>query len=311
MISSLLVTTYVNPDLDGVAGAIAYGEFLAQSGRSSTVAFVGELHGEANFVLTNFSLQQPLIVNNTNNFDQVILVDSSDLAALEGYIDPAKVIEIIDHRSVHEADKFVNAKSQIELVGAAATLVAERFMNSSITPSSASAILLYSAIISNTLNFKGSVTTERDRLAATYLNNIAELPSDYWRQLFTAKSDLSGSKLEATLVGDSSTFVIGQNKLSIAQIEVMHTDKLITDRLGEIIAYLNSQKLASSLDFIFLNLLDLETGANYLVAPNLNTQSLLRSILGVDFIDSVALNSPSLLRKQIMPLIRTKLELNG
>ena len=263
MPASLLVTSYVNPDLDGVAGAVAYGEFLAQTNQENTVAFIGELHQETKFVLNYFSLQHPLIIDNTDSFDQIILVDSSDLAALEGHINPAKVIEIIDHRSLHETDKFSNAKSQIELVGAAATLVAERFMNSHIVLSKSSAILLYSAIISNTLNFKGSITTERDRFAATYLNNIAELPSDYWRQLFTAKSDLSGSKLKATLAGDFATFSINNNRLGIAQVEVMNVKQLIASRVAEITEALTGLQSDNSLDFIFLNLLFHEFYSGY------------------------------------------------
>jgi hypothetical protein len=49
-------------------------------------------------------------------------VGASDLRWLSEKIQLEKVVEIIDHRKIHEADKFLNAKAKIELVGSAATL---------------------------------------------------------------------------------------------------------------------------------------------------------------------------------------------
>ena len=172
----ILVTCYVNPDLDGVAGAIAYGEFLQKTGKNTVVGIIGEPHDEAKYILDRFGFEYPPIIPNADNFDEVILVDASDLNGLEGKISAEKVIEIIDHRKVHEADKFPKAKAQIELVGAAATLVAEKFIQNNVDVSKESATLVYGAIISNTLNFKGSVTTDRDKEAAAWLNKVANCP---------------------------------------------------------------------------------------------------------------------------------------
>ena len=74
----------------------------------------------------------------------------------------ACAIEVVDHRAVNEADKFQNAKIQIEMVGSAATLIAEKFLHATTSTSPESAALLYSAIISNTINFQANVTTDRD-----------------------------------------------------------------------------------------------------------------------------------------------------
>lgn len=42
----ILVTCYVNPDLDGVAGAMGYAEFLKKTGVECEVAVIGEPHNE-------------------------------------------------------------------------------------------------------------------------------------------------------------------------------------------------------------------------------------------------------------------------
>ena len=82
-----------------------------------------------------------------------------------------------------------------------------------------------SAIISNTLNFKGGVTTDRDKKVAEYLNNIAKLPDNFSKELFEAKSDLSGEKLSKTILGDLATYDIANKKFSIAQLEIIGAKK--------------------------------------------------------------------------------------
>jgi manganese-dependent inorganic pyrophosphatase len=180
-----LVTCYVDPDLDGTAGAIAYAEFLQKNNVEAVAGVVGEPHEEAKYILDRFGFNYPLSVENSKNYEEVVLVDASDVVGLNGKIEPEKVIEIIDHRKINQKEKFTNAKKvQIEFVGAAATLVAEKFMSSNTEISKSSAILLCGAIISNTLNFKATVTTNRDREAFKWLNNFAQLPEKFWKEKY-------------------------------------------------------------------------------------------------------------------------------
>lgn len=303
-----LITCYVNPDLDGVACAIAYAEFLNKTGSPALAGIMGEPHTEAGYILDRFALPYPDSIVNDLDFSQVILVDSSDLNGLGGNISPAKVIEVIDHRKINEAEAFPQAKIQIELVGSAATLIAEKFMETNIGISRESAILLYGAIISNTLNFKGSVTTDRDRQAADYLNKVALLDDGFWRELFMAKSDLSGDKLRARLEGDFAWFNLASKKLGIAQIEIMGVEALIRERLQEIVDTLEKIKSEMSLDYIFLNTVELELGNNYFICSDPETEKLLEKVLGLEFNRSVAIRSGLIMRKQIVPLLKEELD---
>jgi inorganic pyrophosphatase/exopolyphosphatase len=303
-----LITCYVNPDLDGVAGAVAYAEYLRKTGKDVVVGVIGEPHDEAKYILDRFNVPYPQSIPNADDFDEVVLVDASDLNGVEGKIAPEKVIEIIDHRKVHEADKFPNAKVQIELVGAAATLVAEKFMHAGMDISKESATLLYGAIISNTLNFKGGVTTDRDREAALWLNQTAQLPEGFWRELFIAKSDLTGPKLAERIEGDFAWFVMGDKKLSIAQIEMIGAKKLIEDRGDEIIAVLQKLKSDMGLDYIFQNTIELEDQMNFFVTDDMTTKELLEKVLGVRFDGIVAERKELIMRKQIVPLLKEELE---
>jgi manganese-dependent inorganic pyrophosphatase len=304
----ILITGYVNPDLDAVAGTIAYCEFLNKTGKSAVVGVLGEPHEEARYILDHYNIPYPDVISNADNFDKVILVDASDLIGIEGKISPEKVIEIIDHRKVHEADKFPNAKVQIELVGSASTLIAEKLIENNIEISKNSAILLCGAITSNTLNFKGSLTTDRDKKAFEYLNKVAQLSSSFSKELFLAKSDLSGGKLKERILGDLAWFNIGDKKVSIAQIEMIGAQKLIKERCGEIIEIMEEVKKEMGLDIIFQNTIELEECKNYIIANDAKTQNLLEKILGIKFNGKVAEIQNLIMRKQIVPLLKEELE---
>jgi len=308
--NKILVTCYVNPDLDGVASAVAYAEYLQKKNQDVIAGIIGEMHEEVKFILNRFDLLAPKKFNKIDKFEKIILVDSSELNGLAGKISPEKVIEIIDHRKINEAEKFPNAKVQIELVGAAATLVAEKFMKESKEISKQSAMLLYGAIISNTLNFKASVTTDRDKAAADWLNLKLKLPKNFWRELFSAKSDLSGKKLKERLDGDLAWFTLGNKKISIAQIEIMGIKKLINERELEIIKELKRIKKKSKLDYIFLNAIELEYLYNMIVAFEDETKKILEEVLSVKFIGNVAKRQELIMRKQIIPLLKKRLEEN-
>ncbi|MFA6476110.1 MAG: DHHA2 domain-containing protein [Candidatus Paceibacterota bacterium] len=304
----ILITGYVNPDLDGVAGAVAYCEFLKKMGKNVEVGILGEMHDEAKFIFDRYNLPYPQMVLNADNFDEVILVDASDLIGLEGKVAPEKVIEIIDHRKIHEADQFPNAKVQIELVGSAGTLIAEKFIQNNIDISKESAILLCGAIISNTLNFKvGGMEIGRDKQAVEYLNKVALLPADFWKELFLAKSDLSGDKLKERIEGDFAWFVMGDKKVGIAQIEIMGAEKLIKERGGEILKILEKIKGEMVLDYIFQNTLSLDENKNIFVTGDDETKILLEKILRIKFNGFVAERPDLIMRKQIVPLIKEEL----
>ncbi len=152
--AKILITSYKNQNLDGSACAFAYAEFLRQQGKRAQAAVFGIPHLEAQFVFTKFKIP-PL--KNAGKFvseaDEIIIVDASDLGRLADKIQPEKVIEVIDHRKMHRADQFPRARIQIELVGAAAILIAEKFYSSRVAISTESAALLFLAIVSNTINF--------------------------------------------------------------------------------------------------------------------------------------------------------------
>ena len=306
--SRILVTSYANPDLDGTAGAIAYAEFLNQTGQTATAASFGWPRREAQYMLERFGIGPLKHIESAEEFEEIVMVDASDLKGLEGKLPPAKVIEIIDHRAAHNAALFPRAAVQIELVGAAATLVAERFMKNGVDITGSAAVLLAGAIISNTLNFQATITTDRDRAAFAWLQARAALPDDFWRELFAAKSDYSGEKLAERFRDDFTWFTFGERKVGIVQIEMLGAKALIAERQKDILALSRGLMPDYGLDNVFVSFLELDGAYNIFVTDHAPTQRLLETVLGVRFADNRAERPGLMLRKQIAPLLKIELE---
>ena len=307
----ILVTSYVNPDLDGVSGIVGYAEYLHQTGKEAIEGVIGAPQSESNFVLDRFKLEYPNQVESAEGYEQVVLVDASELIGLEGKVPPESVIEIIDHRKVHDADKFPNAKVQIELVGAAATLVGEKFMQANMPISDRAALLIESAIISNTLNFKSGTTTDRDRTVKAWLNQKTHLPDEYWVDLFMAKSDTTGPKLSERIDADFAWFDLNGCKLGCAQLELIGVQELFDTRLDDIRHKLAELKQKYSLDLIFGTFIELKDDFNMLISPDEKMRAILTKALGATFVGGVAKRPGLIMRKQITPLIIAEMGSNG
>lgn len=306
----IIITCYTNPDLDAFACVFAYKEFLVKNGQEAESVFFGTPQDEVEYLLRRFSI--PTTENNSKQLDsaaKIILVDSSNLETLDKAINPQNVIEVIDHREVTDVHLFPNTKIQIELVGAAASLITEKYIKQQIDISFESAVLLYGAIISNTLNFKSNTTTERDRIAASWLNKKANLPENFTKKMFLAKSDLAGEKLKKRMEDDFVWINLDNNKkVGTAQIEMIGGKNLVDQRKEEILKELSNLKNEFGLDFIFLSVIELEQGFNLFVADDKTVQKMLSSIFGIEFIDNQAIRQGLITRKEIVPLIKKYLE---
>ncbi len=302
---TVFTTSYVDPDLDGVACAFAYAELLNETGTKATACLMGHPTVEAEFALKTLAIAHPENRTSFEPHEAVAILDASEPVHFEGRLLPEQVVEVVDHRMVNESQKFLNAKIQIEFVGAAATLVAERFYLANIQPSRESAQLLQAAIISNTQNFQANTTTNRDHTIMAWLNDIAPLPQNFTHDMFAAKSDFSGDKLEQAMDTETAIFEIAGKRLGIVQLEMVDSETLLHDREAEITAVLEGLKAQNKLDHIFLTMLDIEAKLNRFVTNDPFMQSVLVAALHVTFSDSLAVRKGIIMRKEITPLIKT------
>ncbi|MFA5889035.1 MAG: DHHA2 domain-containing protein [Candidatus Paceibacterota bacterium] len=304
--NTVVVTSYTEPDLDGYSCAVAYTEFLNKTGTPAVMRIFGEPHIEATYLVKKFGLK--IEEDKTADLEKIILVDASELRDLDKFVRPENVIEVIDHRKVNDAELFTNAKIQIEFVGSAATLIAEKFYKQNINISVSSATLLYGAIVSNTLNFRAKVTTDRDRQMAEWLNQKLGLTQEFIDDMFRAKSDVSGEKLAQRIEADFAWFKFGKHKIGCAQLEIIDVKSLVNSRKAKILQILEDLKAKDGLDMIFMSFIDLGEGFNAFITGDLEMQRVLSEILNIQFKDDLAFRPSLIMRKEIAPLLKEKLQ---
>ncbi len=300
----VVVTSYTEPDLDGYACSVAYAEFLNKTGTPAVVRIFGTPHIEVQHLVEKFGFH--FEEDNNASLEKVVLTDASELRDLDKFIKPENIVEIIDHRKFNDADAFKNAKIQIELVGSAATLIAEKFHANNVEISVPTATMLYGAIVSNTLNFRAKVTTDRDRLMADWLNQKLGLTKEFIDDMFRAKSNMDGDRLAQAVDADFAWFDFGGigNKIGYAQLEMMDAKQLVETHKNELFEILNDLKSKEGVDHIFISFIDLGGGFNVFVSDDEHMKNVLSKVLNISFEDNVAIRSDFIMRKEVTPLLK-------
>lgn len=250
------VTTYTNPDTDGICSAFAYAYLAKTKGKTFLPVYFGNLDKETNYVLQHFNVAFPKQVTTAKEFNEIVIVDTHHTAQLSKEIPLDRVVEIIDHHPSGNPESFPKAKIQNDEIGAACTIIAEKMKTENIIPDEATAGLISLAIISNTLNFTAPSTSQRDKDSLQWLSQFVKISDDVIKQMFEARSDVSEVSSQQIIEGSLKEFNWGKTKIGIAQVEM--TDiKTIIER-PDFLNSLVSVKKNLSLDYILF------TGVNIL-----------------------------------------------
>lgn len=296
-----IVTSYVDPDLDGTASMYAYSEFLRKSGKNSNFYIEGKPMPEAEIVCDMFQIDlKPAI--KIEKEDRIIVTDTNFLVTIP-FVNPENIVEFIDHHKITESQEICqNAKFQIEMVGAACTLIAERFWKSQVEISRESAILLYYGIISNTINLKAKVTTKRDLEMAKWLKEkCSEITDEKVKEIFMKKSQIRDSlraEMEAEIVWN-----VKGKRLTIAQLEYANVEEFLVENETKIREILQEVKRENQLDYVLINCVDTLNGYSVILVIDEKTEELIADLLNIKFIQKKAKTDELILRKEIFYLL--------
>ncbi|MCF7820715.1 MAG: DHH family phosphoesterase [Candidatus Pacebacteria bacterium] len=306
----ILITPKINPDLDGFACAYAYTKLLQKINTDNNVKYVcgisGNFQPEVQFMINYLNIDDFFYNpdDNLKNFDKFIIVDASDIKGMPSCIKSEKVIEVIDHREKHEAEKiFPNAKIQVDLIGAAATIIFEKYRKNDYELTRNIGILLYGAIHSNTLNLKMSLTSSRDKLAVKYLQKRFNIHANLINEMFLYKTKKIFNDLEINIINDFKVVDFSLGRIGIAQIEGIGILNFIENNLLEIKKILSSLKVKNNLKYIFLTAVDVKNEKNIFIVIDDKTKDILSSQFTIKFNEGLAMLDEIILRKQIIPLL--------
>jgi manganese-dependent inorganic pyrophosphatase len=158
---------------------------------------------------------------------KVILVDHNEVSQAVDGIDEAEILEIIDHHRVGDISTVAPIYVFNDPVGSTCTVVANIMFLHQIRISPEIAGVLLSGILSDTLMLTLSTTTEKDKIAAEKLAEIAGISIlEYGKELLGESIKTKGKSSSELITADFKEFVIGDKKLGISQMMVLDCEEI-------------------------------------------------------------------------------------
>jgi hypothetical protein len=287
-------------DIDAYACCIAYAELLNLQGIPARAASNAQPNASVSHTVLGWAAafdDYPPTLD-----DEFVLVDVSDYHHFDPMVVLERVVEIIDHHPGYETywQQKLGSAADIRPIGAAATQVFQRWQTAGVLPqiSVQSAALLATAILDNTLNFSGQMTTPADIEAYVDLASRSKLTSDWPRQYFLECQTRIESDLAAALAADSKRMKPESNLPGFfAQMTVWDADALLQKHRPMIKRWMAEQG-----DDWLLNVISIRDGKSCFLAPAEVSQQKLNRLLPLDWQAGLAVRSPSMLRKELLKL---------
>ena len=287
-------------DIDAYACCIAYAELLNLQGLPARAVSSAQPNASVSHTVlgwaATFHDYQP------TSEDEFVLVDVSDYQHFDPLVVLERVVEIIDHHPGYETywQQKLGAAADIRAIGAAATQVFQRWQAAGVLPqiSVQSAALLATAILENTQNFTGQMTTPADIEAYSDLTSRAKLPADWPRRYFLECQASIESDLAAALSADSKRMKSESNLPGFfAQMTVWDADALLQKHQPMIERWMAEQ----GNDWL-LNVISIRDRKSCFLAPAEVSQQKLNRLLPLEWQGGLAVRSPSMLRKELLKL---------
>ncbi|MBC1473570.1 manganese-dependent inorganic pyrophosphatase [Listeria grandensis] len=298
-----LVFGHKNPDTDTICSAIAYAELKKALGQDIEAVRLGEMNSETAFVLAYFKVEAPrLVATVANEVTTVSLVDHNEKQQSADDIADVTVLEVIDHHRIANFETADPLYYRAEPVGCTATILYKMFQEKGIEISNATAGLMLSAIISDTLLYQSPTCTPEDKEVAEKLAVIAGIETaTYGLDMLKAGADVSTKTVEELLL-DAKEFEMGGSKVEIAQINVVDEQDVLV-RQAEIEALMNQRIADKGLDLYLFVVTNILTNDSVGIALGSKTDKV-EAAYGITFAANVApLAGVVSRKKQVVPIL--------
>lgn len=178
-------------------------------------------------------IEAPELIEKVEDGQSVILVDHNEFSQSAENIENANIEMVIDH---HRIANFITSNPlyyTAKPYGCTATILFEEFKNANMEIEKNEAILMLSAIISDTLLFKSPTCTKHDIIACEALAKIAGVNiNTYGLEMLKAGTDLSDFTPEQLINIDSKEFVNENFKFQVAQVNTASIEDVLKNKVA-------------------------------------------------------------------------------
>ena len=160
---------------------------------------------------------------------KVIMVDHNEFSQSVEGIQDAHILEVVDHHKFANFQTNEATKIRTEPVGCTSTIVYGLYKEAKIEPDEKPALLMLSAILSDTLLFKSPTCTSKDVEVAKELAKLAKVDniSEYGMEMLIAGTSMAKSSMKEIINQDKKIFPIGDMEIAVAQINTVQIGELV------------------------------------------------------------------------------------
>lgn len=248
-----LIFGHKNPDTDSICSSLVMEKFDKNLGFNVEAVRLGEVNKETQYVLNYLGIQAPRLIEEVAEGQAVVLVDHNEFAQSVNGIEKAKIETVVDHHRIANFQTAEPLYYRAEPVGCTSTILYKKFREENMAIEKKEAILMLSAIISDTLLFKSPTCTSEDVMACEELAKIADIDiNTYGLDMLKAGTDLSDFTAEQLINIDSKEFANGDFKFQVAQVNTACIEDVLQNKEAIENAMTNFMNENGSKLFVFL-----------------------------------------------------------
>ena len=229
MSEEILIFGHKNPDTDSICSAMVKERLNIKNGHNNSKAKrLGTINKETKYVLDYLKLEAPELIESVEEGQKVILVDHNEFSQSVNGIENAKIIGVVDHHRIANFETSEPLYYTARPYGCTCTILYKDFVEKGLEISKEDAILMASAIISDTLLLKSPTTTKHDVKALEELEKIAGIDiKEYGLEMLKAGTDLNEFSEDELINLDAKTIEKNGEKIIIAQVNTISIDDVL------------------------------------------------------------------------------------
>lgn len=226
-----LVFGHKSPDTDSICSSIVHSILDKKNGWETKPVRLGAVNKETQFVLDYLKIDAPELIEKVEEGQNVLLVDHNEFAQSVDGIEKANILGVTDHHRIANFETASPLYYTAKPYGCTSTILYENFKQLGHTIENKEAILMLSAIISDTLLLKSPTTTKYDKVALEELAKIANINvEEYGLEMLKAGTDLSDFTPEELINIDSKEFASGDYKVQVAQVNTACIEDVLQNK---------------------------------------------------------------------------------
>ncbi len=298
----ILVFGHKNPDTDSIVSSLVMANLEKKLGRNAISCRLGSINKETEYVLNYAGVEAPKLIESAEAGTEVILVDTANRKEVLDNIDELKIRKIVDHHQV-AINTGYPLYYRAEPVGCTETIMYKLYKENGVEIEKTIAILMLSAIISDTLLFKSPTCTPEDEKTARELANIAGIKiEEYGMEMLKAGTDLSSFSIDEILKLDAKEINLKEVKSIIAQINTASIPDVMQKK-NDLESGMQKVIDEKGLDLFVFLITDIINSNSQVIALGKNA-NIVEKAYGVKLVENTAMLEGVVSRKkQVVPIL--------